>query len=41
MVYLVQVDQTVPWYASFVKRNERKLNKVKGISRFQFDEMVA
>jgi len=40
MVYAVKGDQTVPWYASFVKRNEWKLNKVKGISRVQFDEMV-
>jgi hypothetical protein len=41
MIYAVQGDQTVPWYASFVKRVEWRLNKVKGISRVQFDEMVA
>jgi hypothetical protein len=41
MVYAVQGEQTVPWYASFVKRDEWRLNKVKGISRVQFDEMVA
>ena len=39
MVYAVQVDKAVPWYASFVKRDEWRLNKVKGISRVQFAEM--
>jgi hypothetical protein len=41
MVYAVQGCQTVPWYASFMKRDGWMLNKVKGISRLQFDEMVA
>jgi hypothetical protein len=41
MVYSVEVDETVPWYASFVKRDRWSLNKVKGISRVQFVEMVA
>ena len=41
MVYSVQGEETIPWYASFAKRDRWKLNKVKGISRAQFDEMVA
>lgn len=37
IVYSVEGVDTVPWYASFLKRDRWKLNKVKGISRVQFD----
>jgi len=41
MVYVVEGDQAVPWYASFINRVGWKVNKVKGISRAQFEEIVA
>jgi hypothetical protein len=41
MVYSALGDQIVPWYASLVRRDRWRLNKVKGISRIQFDEMAA
>jgi hypothetical protein len=41
MVYSVEGVETGPWYASFLKRDRWKLNKVKSISRVQFDDMVA
>ena len=40
MTYLVRGEEAVPWYASFVKRDRWELNKVKGISRVQFADMV-
>lgn len=41
MVYIVEGEQTVTWYASLVKVEDWKLNKVKGVSRLQFEQMVA
>jgi hypothetical protein len=41
MVYSTDRDQTFTWYASFVKRNPWRLNKVRGISRNQFAELAA
>ncbi|HSE30342.1 MAG TPA: hypothetical protein VLA93_02070 [Pyrinomonadaceae bacterium] len=40
MTYLVRGEEAVPWYASFVKRDRWELNKVKGISRVQFADVV-
>ena len=40
MVY-VNTERTGAWYASFIKRDGWKLNKVKGISRLQFDGLAS
>jgi len=41
MVYVVEGDQAIPWYASFTNRDGWRINKVKGISRMQFNRMIA
>ena len=41
MVYAVNTDRTGAWYASFIDRDGWKLNKVKGISRRQFDDLAS
>lgn len=41
MAYSVQGEETIPWYASFLKKDGWKLNKVRGMSRVEFDAMVA
>jgi hypothetical protein len=40
MVYSTDADQASTWYASFVKTNQWRLNKVRGISRKQFAELA-
>jgi hypothetical protein len=39
MVYVVNSEGLFPWYASLVKRDGWKLNKVRGISRAQLEAM--
>jgi len=41
MVYSTDADQAFTWYASFVKSNQWRLNRVRGISRNQFAQLAA
>jgi len=40
MVYIVNPEGLFSWYASLVQRDGWKLNKVKGISRAQFEAVI-
>jgi hypothetical protein len=40
MVYIVNREGLFSWYASLVQRDGWKLNKVKGISRTQFEAVM-